>query len=196
MGLSSRNQSGFALVVTLLLLSVLMLMAAGVAYIGSINVDLSNAVGNKPQSIKAAETCVDEAIDWLYTADGIAWVTGAGLPIDLAAAPNGPLYQKSLMTDTVPSGSSDLRTNQFKNSVGRGNFKSCLIQKLAATNVTGVGAEIGTQIDGAVNLVYTISITADGNFNVFYNSDGTINKNNWNSDSSRSLLEVVLDYIP
>jgi Tfp pilus assembly protein PilX len=76
-----RSQSGFALIVTLLLLLVLMLMAAGIAYMGSTYVDLSNSVSYKPQSINAAETCVDQATDWLKTNDGINWATGVGASI-------------------------------------------------------------------------------------------------------------------
>ena len=188
-------ESGFALIVTLLLLLVLMLMAAGIAYMGSAYVDLSNAVSLKPQAINAAETCVDQATDWLKTNDGINWVTGVGSAFDLADPSTGPLYQHNLLTDTAPKGVADNRSSEFKNMAGRGGFKSCVIQKVAATSITGVGKEIGT-CDNCSNLSYTVKITADGNFNVQYNSDGTINSKYWNSNSSRSLLEIVLDYIP
>ena len=188
-------ESGFALIVTLLLLLVLMLMAAGIAYLGSAYVDLSNSVSLKSQSINAAETCVDQATDWLKTNDGINWVTGVGAARDLADASTGPLYQHSLLTDTAPTGVADNRNTEFKNMAGRGGFKSCIIQKVAATSITGVGKEIGS-CDNCSNLSYTVKITADGNFNVQYNSDGTINSKNWSSNSSRSLLEIVLDYIP
>ena len=190
-----RLESGFALIVTLLLLLVLMLMAAGIAYLGSAYVDLSNSVSFKSQSINAAETCVDQATDWLKTNDGINWVTGVGVARDLADASTGPLYQQSLLTDTAPTGVADNRNTEFKNMAGRGGFKSCIIQKVAATSITGVGKEIGT-CDNCSNLSYTVKITADGNFNVQYNSDGTINSKYWSSNSSRSLLEIVLDYIP
>ena len=192
---SCRLESGFALIVTLLLLLVLMLMAAGIAYLGSAYVDLSNSVSLKSQSINAAETCVDQATDWLKTNDGINWVTGVGAARDLADASTGPLYQHSLLTDTAPTGVADNRNTEFKNMAGRGGFKSCIIQKVAATSITGVGKEIGS-CDNCSNLSYTVKITADGNFNVQYNSDGTINSKNWSSNSSRSLLEIVLDYIP
>ena len=190
-----RTESGFALIVTLLLLLVLMLMAAGIAYMGSTYVDLSNSVSYKPQSINAAETCVDQATDWLKTNDGINWVTGVGAAFDLADPSTGPLYKQNLLTDTVPTGVADSRNTEFKNMAGRGGFKSCIIQKVAATSITGVGKEIGT-CDNCSNLSYTIKITADGNFNVQYNSDGTINSQYWSSNSSKSLLEIVLDYIP
>ncbi len=188
-------ESGFALIVTLLLLLVLMLMAAGIAYMGSAYVDLSNSVSLKPQSINAAETCVDQATDWLKTNDGINWVTGVGSAFDLADPSTGPLYKHNLLTDTAPTSVADNRNSEFKNMAGRGGFKSCIIQKVAATSITGVGKEIGT-CDNCSNLSYTVKITADGNFNVQYNSDGTINNKYWGSNSSRSLLEIVLDYIP
>ena len=101
---SYRLETGFALIVTLLLMLVLMLMAAGIAYLGSAYVDLSNSVSLKSQSINAAETCVDQATDWLKTNDGINWVTGVGAARDLADASTGPLYQHSLLTDTAPTG--------------------------------------------------------------------------------------------
>ena len=192
---ASRSESGFALIVTLLLLLVLMLMASGIAYLGSTYVDLSNSVAYKPQSINAAETCIDQASDWLKTNDGINWVTGVGSPFDLADSSSGPLYQHSLLTDTSPTGITDSRSNEFKNMASRAGFKSCIVQKVAATSITGVGKEIGT-CDNCSNLSYTVKITADGNFNVQYNSDGTINSKNWSSNSSKTLLEVVLDYIP
>ena len=192
---SYRLETGFALIVTLLLMLVLMLMAAGIAYLGSAYVDLSNSVSLKSQSINAAETCVDQATDWLKTNDGINWVTGVGAARDLADPSTGPLYQHSLLTDTAPTGVADNRNTEFKNMAGRGAFKSCIIQKVAATSITGVGKEIGT-CDNCSNLSYTVKITADGNFNVQYNSDGTINSKYWSSNSSRSLLEIVLDYIP
>jgi Tfp pilus assembly protein PilX len=190
-----KNSSGFALIVTLLLMLVLMLMAAGIAYIGSSYVDLSNSVSYKSQSINAAETCIDQATDWLKTNEGINWVTGVGAARDLADPITGPLYQHNLLTDTAPTGVADNRNTELKNMAGRGAFKSCIIQKVAATSITGVGKEIGT-CDSCSNLSYTVKITADGNFNVQYNSDGTINSKYWSSNSSRSLLEVVLDYIP
>jgi hypothetical protein len=114
---------------------------------------------------------------------------------DLADSSSGPLYQHNLLTDTSPTGTADNRNTDFKNMAGRGGFKSCIIQKVAATSITGVGKEIGT-CDNCANLSYTIKITADGNFNVQYNSDGTINSKYWSSNASKSLLEIVLDYIP
>jgi len=191
----ARLESGFALIVTLLLLLVLMLMAAGIAYLGSAYVDLSNSVSYKPQAINAAETCVDQATDWLKTNDGINWVTGVGAAFELADPTTGPLYKHNLLTDTAPAGLADNRNAELKKMASLGGFKSCIIQKVAATSITGVGKEIGT-CDSCANLSYTVKITSDGNFNVQYNSDGTISSNYWSANSSRSLLEIVVDYIP
>ena len=194
------SESGFALIVTLLLLLVLMLMAAGIAYVGSSYVDLSNAVSYKSQSINAAEACVDEAKEWLKTKDGIDWVNLDGRSGDLADPTDpiiigGPLYQHTLLTDTVPTGNVDGRNSEFKNMAGRGAFKSCKVERVSQTSITGVGKEIGT-CDSCNNFSYRVRITADGNFNVQYNSDGTVNSKYWRSNSSRSILEIVLDYIP
>ena len=170
-------------------------MAAGVAYVGSSYVDLSNSVSYKSQSLNAAEACVDEAKEWLKANDGIDWVTGVGAARDLADRSTGPLYQHTLLTDTAPTGNADSRNSEFKNMAGRGGFKTCIVEKVSATSITGVGKEIGT-CDSCSNLSYTVKITADGNFNVQYNSDGTINNKYWSSNSSRSVLEIVLSYIP
>ena len=136
-------ESGFALIVTLLLLLVLMLMAAGIAYMGSAYVDLSNAVSLKPQAINAAETCVDQATDWLKTNDGINWVTGVGSAFDLADPSTGPLYQHNLLTDTAPTGVADNRSSEFKNMAGRGGFKSCVIQKSLRLALLALAKKLG-----------------------------------------------------
>ena len=46
-----RFDSGFALVITLLLVLILILMAAGVSYTGGANIELINAVSHKHQSM-------------------------------------------------------------------------------------------------------------------------------------------------
>ena len=198
-------ESGFALIVTLLLLLVLMLMASGIAHQGSSYVDLSNSVSYKAQSINAAETCADEVIDWLKTDEGQSWVTNttacdpgaSSCPLsekDMVDPLNGPLYQKNLLTDTVPSGATDTRSNEFKNMASRVVFKKCYIRKIFAPTL-GPGVGSGSDIGKDTNTSYTVFILADGNFNVQYNSDGTINSHYWNSSSSKTVLEIILDYI-
>ena len=188
-------ESGLALVVTLILLLVLMVMGSGIAYIASIQSDLVAAVANKPLSIEAGETCFDNAIEWMGTSAGKSWVNGVGAPYDLATAGN-PLNGKTILADTVPLGLSDARSAKFKDRAGRASYSSCIVEKLASTASLGIGTEVGTSNGyGVSTFTYTIRITATGNYNVPL-SAGIINKAFWQSNSSRSVLEAVVQYTP
>lgn len=188
-------QSGLALVVTLILLLVLMVMGAGIAFIASTQSDLVAAVANKPVSIEAGETCFDNAIEWLDTSAGKSWVNGVGAPYDLAKTGN-PLSGKTVLADTVPLGQTDSRSAKFKERAGRASYSSCMIEKLASTASLGIGTEVGTSNGyGLSTFTYTIRITAIGNFNVPLTGN-QINKTFWQSNSSRSILEVVVSYTP
>jgi Tfp pilus assembly protein PilX len=189
------NQSGLALVVTLILLLVLMLMGSGIAYIASMQSDLVSAVANKPLSIEAGETCFDNAIDWLGTSAGKSWVNGSGLPYDLAAV-SAPLAGKTVLADTIPLGQADSRSAKFKDRAGRASYSSCIVEKLASTSSLGIGSEVGTSNGyGVSTFTYTIRITAIGNYNVPLTGN-VINKVFWQSNSSRTVLEAVVQYTP
>lgn len=192
---ADSSQSGLALVVTLILLLVLMVMGAGIAFIASTQSDLVAAVANKPVSIEAGETCFDNAIEWLDTSAGKSWVNGVGAQYDLATAGN-PLSGKSVLADTVPLGQTDSRSAKFKDRVGRASYSSCIVEKLASTASLGIGSEVGTTNGyGVSSFTYTIRMTAIGNFNVPLTGNA-INKTFWQSNSSRSVLEVVVSYTP
>lgn len=194
-GLNRSNQSGLALVVTLIMLLVLMLMGGGTAYIASMQSDLVSAVANKPLSIEAGETCFDNAIDWFATSAGKTWVNGSGLPYDLAAV-SAPLAGKTVLADTIPLGQADSRSAKFKDRAGRASYSSCIVEKLASTSSLGIGTEVGTSNGyGVSTFTYTIRITAIGNYNVPL-TGGVINKVFWQSNSSRTVLEAVVQYTP
>lgn len=194
-GRDRSNQSGLALVVTLILLLVLMLMGGGIAYIASMQSDLVSAVANKPLSIEAGETCFDNAIDWFATSAGKTWVNGSGLPYDLAAV-SAPLAGKTVLADTIPLGQADSRSAKFKDRAGRASYSSCIVEKLASTSSLGIGSEVGTSNGyGVSTFTYTIRITAIGNYNVPL-TGGVINKVFWQSNSSRTVLEAVVQYTP
>lgn len=194
-GIRHSCQSGIALVVTLIMLLVLMLMGGGIAYIASMQSDLVSAVANKPLSIGAAETCFDNAADWLATSSGKSWVNGSGLPYDLAGS-GAPLVGKTVLADTIPLGQSDVRSTKFKDRAARASYSSCIIEKLASTTSLGVGSEVGTSNGyGVSTFTYIIRITSIGNYNVPL-SGGAINKTFWQSNSSRSVLEAVVQYTP
>ena len=191
----AHAQSGLALVVTLILLLVLMVMGAGIAYIASTQADLVAAVANKPVSIDAGETCFDNALEWLDTSAGKSWVNGTGAPYDLAVTGN-PLSGKTVLADTVPLGQTDSRNTKFKDRMGRAGYSSCIVEKLASTASLGIGSEVGTTNGyGVSTFTYTIRMTAIGNFNVPLTGN-SINKTFWQSNSSRSVLEVVVSYTP
>ena len=189
------SQSGLALVVTLVLLLVLMVMGTGIAYIASIQSDLVAAVANKPLSIEAGETCFDNALEWLGTSLGKCWVNGVGTSYDLAATGN-PLSGKTVLADTVPLGQSDARSTKFKDRAGRASYSSCIIEKLASTATLGIGSEVGTSNGyGVSTFTYTVRITSIGNYNVPLTGN-VINQSFWQSNSSRSVLEAVVQYTP
>jgi len=192
---SLPEQSGIALVVTLILLLVLMVMGAGISYLASMQSDLVSAVANKPISIEAGETCFDNAIEWFSTSAGRSWINGVGAAYDLAAT-GGPLSGKTVLADTIPQGQADSRSAKFKDRAGRASYSSCIVQKLASTASLGVGTEVGVSNGyGASTFTYTVKITALGNYNVPL-TGGAINTQFWQSNSSRSALEAVVQYTP
>ncbi len=191
----SQEQSGIALVVTLILLLVLMVMGAGVSYIATMQSDLVAAVANKPISIEAGETCFDNAIEWFATSAGNSWIKGVGTAYDLAAT-GAPLNGKTMLADTIPLGQTDARSAKFKDRAGRASYSSCLVQKLASTASLGIGNEVGTSNGyGVSTFTYTIKITSIGNYNVPL-TGSAINTTFWQSNSSRSVLEAVVQYTP
>ena len=189
------DQSGIALVITLVLLLVLLAMGVGIAYIAAVQSDLVAAVANKPLSIEASETCFDNVIEWLPTTAGLTWVNGVGAAVDLAASGN-PLNGKTLLSDTVPLGQTDTRSAQFQKRAGLGTYSSCVVQKISSTTAGGTGMEIGTSNGyGASNFVYGIRITSVGGFQVPM-LNNAINTSYWQSNSSRATLESVIEYTP
>jgi Tfp pilus assembly protein PilX len=190
-----KDQSGIALAVTLMLLLVLMIMSAGLAYVGALHSDLFNGTSNKPMAIAAAESCIDQAIDWFGTSTGKTWVVGPGAALDLAST-SQVLYGKNLMTDTVPTTISDSRSAAQLNQVSKAVFSSCIIKKLASTTIRGTGSEVGSSSAYASSsLSYTISVTAIGNFNIQM-SGNAMNPLYWQSNSSKTNIEAIFDYIP
>ncbi len=189
------SQSGLALVVSLILLLVITAMGVGIAYVASVQSDLVAAVVNKPLSIDASETCFDNAIEWLSKPAGQTWVNGQGSPVDLAAS-GGPLAGKTVLGDTVPLGQTDTRSPKFKDRAGRAAVTSCVIEKISSSTNGNSGNEIGSSNGyGSSSFVYTVRITANGNYNAPMNGN-VIDKNFWQSNSSKSVLEAVVQYTP
>jgi Tfp pilus assembly protein PilX len=189
------GQAGLALVVSLVLLLVLTAMGVGLAYVASVQSDLVAAVANKPLSIDASETCFDNAVEWLAKPAGQSWVNGLGSPMDLAAS-GGPLNGKTVLGDTIPVGQADIRSAQFKSRAGRAAYSSCIVEKISSSTNGNSGNEIGSSNGyGSSTFVYVIRITSTGNYNVAFNGS-MINSNFWQSNSSKSVLEAVVQYTP
>ena len=187
------SQSG--IVISLILLLVITAMGVGIAYVASIQSELVSAVVNKPLSIDASETCFDNAIEWLSKPAGQSWVNGLGSPMDLAAS-GGPLARKTVLEDTVPLGQTDTRSSKFKDRAGRATYTSCVVEKISSQTNGSSGNEIGSSNGyGSSTFVYVVRITANGNYNVAMNGS-VIDKNYWQSNSSKSVLEAVIEYTP
>ena len=170
-------------------------MGLGIAYVATVQSDMVAAVANKPVSIEAADTCFDHALEWLSKPAGQSWVNGEGLALDLAAS-GGPLAGKTLLADTVPLGQSDNRAVAFTDRAGKASYSSCIVEKLSSTTNGNTGNEIGTSNGyGSSNFVYVIRLTAQGDFNVPLNGSA-IDTRFWQSGSSRSVVEAVVQYIP
>ena len=192
---TSASQSGIAMVISLILLLVITAMGLGIAYVATVQSDMVAAVANKPVSIEAADTCFDHALEWLSKPAGQSWVNGEGLPLDLAAS-GGPLAGKTLLADTVPLGQSDNRAVAFTDRAGKASYSSCIVEKLSSTTNGNTGNEIGSSNGyGSSNFVYVIRLTAQGDFNVPLNGSA-IDTRFWQSGSSRSVVEAVVQYIP
>ncbi len=188
-------QSGIAMVISLILLLVITAMGLGIAYVATVQSDMVAAVINKSVSIEAADTCFDHALEWLQKPAGQSWVNGEGLPMDLAAA-GGPLAGKTLQADTIPLGMSDNRGAAFLDRAGRAGYSSCIVEKLSSTTNGNTGNEIGTSNGyGSSTFVYVIRITGQGDVNVPLNGN-VINTQFWQSGSSRSVVEAVVQYMP
>lgn len=192
----SHGQSGIAMVVSMILLLVVTAMGLGIAYVASVQSDLVAAVVNKPVSIEAADTCFDHALEWLSKPAGQSWVNGEGAAQDLAVS-GGPLAgAATLLQDTVPVGLGDARTAAFINKTGSAGYSSCIVEKLSSSTNGSTGNEIGTSNGyGASSFVYVIRITGQGEYNVPL-VNGVVDERIWQSASSRSLVEAIVQYTP
>ena len=201
--LNSLGQRGMTLILTLLLMLSLTMMASAVIMVVNNHADLSASVTQKPLAMKAAETCVDQAIGWLLTPGGTTWAaSGVGVTTDIAAE-GGILYGKSLTDDT--SKVSDTRTDKFKVRTNKSACTSVIITVLAEESsagegASGIGSEAGSVAaydgSGAASAVtYIIKVVAEGIFNTPTLLGGTvIDKTNWEAGSSRGKVEILLQY--
>ena len=193
-----HKEAGMTLVVTLLLMLTLTVMASAVLFVVNNHADMTNTVTNKPIAIDSSNACIEEAIAWVQTTDGKAWLAGTevtaidavtsygiGAVKDIAATA-GILYGKTLKSHTKKK-SGETRTISFQNRLDKSSCTSVnmtVVKKTSdeseGSSVSGVGGEIGSEAeygDEAVAVVipykYEILVVAEGIFNVATLSGGT-----------------------
>ncbi|MBT5166762.1 MAG: hypothetical protein HOM46_05825 [Nitrosomonadales bacterium] len=182
----SNYQDGMALVITLILLLTLSILASSVFMSVNRYAETIDDISYRPMAMEAANSCIDQALDWVSTPEGEIWLNG-GVPIDLAEAGN-VLNKKTVFTDT----SKGTREKMFESMLGKSSCTKVLITKISQGVIRGEGAEIGSQSTyGASALKYVLRIEARGVFNVPLNSTGTaIRLDNWNSASN--VVDIVV----
>lgn len=75
-----QSQAGFAMIISLVMLLVLMAMGIAITHVANLQSNLVSAVTDKSLSIDAAETCFDNALEWLVTPAGQGWEKGLACP--------------------------------------------------------------------------------------------------------------------
>ena len=193
-----HKEAGMTLVVTLLLMLTLTVMASAVLFVVNNHADMTNTVTNKPIAIDSSNACIEEAIAWVQTTDGKAWLAGTevtaidavtsygiGAVKDIAATA-GILYGKTLKSHTKKK-SGETRTISFQNRLDKSSCTSVtltVIKKIAGESVatSSSGGEIGS-LSGYESAVappeevilnkYEILVVAEGIFNMATLSGGT-----------------------
>ena len=183
----SNNQDGMALVITLILLLTLSILASSVFMSVNRYAETIDNISYRPMAMEAANSCIDQALDWVSTPEGEIWLNG-GAPIDLAEAGN-VLNKKTVFTDT----SKGTREKMFESMLGKSSCTKVLITKVSEGETEGEKAEIGSKSTyGSLDLKkYVLRIEARGVFNVPLNEAGTaIRLDNWNSTSN--VVDIVV----
>ena len=188
---TNNSQDGMALVITLILILTLTILASSVFMTVNRYTETVDNISYRPQAMEAANSCIDQAIDWLATSDGESWMSG-DTPIDLAAASNA-LNKKTVLGDTTREGVA--RDPMFSSVLEKSSCTKVLITKVSseASSGAGVGGEIGseTSYSSTTSSKSIFRIEARGVFNVPLNSAGTaIKLDNWNTTSNIVDIEV------
>ena len=190
----NNNQDGMALVITLILLLTLTILASSIFMTVNRYAETIDNISSRPQAMEAANSCIDQALDWLATSDGASWLNG-DTPIDLAAEGN-PLNKKTVLEDTTMEGVT--RGDMFSRVLEKSSCTKVILTKVSSESARGEsdGGEIGSETSyGSSVLKYALKIEARGVFNVPLNSSGTAIKfDNWNSTSNIVDVEVHVGY--
>ena len=190
---TNNSQDGMALVITLILILTLTILASSVFMTVNRYTETVDNISYRPRAMEAANSCIDQAIDWLATSDGESWMNG-DTPIDLAAASNA-LNKKTVLDDTTREGVT--RDSIFSAMLEKSSCTKVLITKVSSETSGGaeVGGEIGSKTSysssAASKSKSIFRIEARGVFNVPLNSTGTaIKLDNWNTTSNIVDIEV------
>ena len=190
----NNNQDGMALVITLILLLTLTILASSIFMSVNRYAETIDNISYRPQAMEAANSCIDQALDWLATSDGASWLNG-DTPIDLAAEGN-LLNKKTVLEDTTMEGVT--RGDMFSAMLEKSSCTKVVLTKVSSESARGErdGGEIGSETSyGSTVLKYALKIEARGVFNVPLNSSGTaIKLDNWNSTSNIVDVEVYVGY--
>jgi len=190
----NNNQDGMALVITLILLLTLTILASSIFMSVNRYAETIDNISYRPQAMEAANSCIDQALDWLATSDGASWLNG-DTPIDLAAEGN-LLNKKTVLEDTTMEGVT--RGDMFSAMLEKSSCTKVVLTKVSSESARGErdGGEIGSETSyGSSVLKYALKIEARGVFNVPLNSSGTaIKLDNWNSTSNIVDIEVHVGY--
>ena len=190
----NNNQDGMALVITLILLLTLTILASSIFMSVNRYAETIDNISYRPQAMEAANSCIDQALDWLATSDGASWLNG-DTPIDLAAEGN-LLNKKTVLEDTTMEGVT--RGAMFSRVLEKSSCTKVVLTKVSSESARGErdGGEIGSETSyGSSVLKYALKIEARGVFNVPLNSSGTaIKLDNWNSTSNIVDIEVHVGY--
>jgi Tfp pilus assembly protein PilX len=194
---SDNNQDGMALVITLILLLTLTILASSVFMSVNRYAETIDNISYRPQAMEAANSCVDQALDWLATSDGVNWMSGDTPTVDLAFEGN-LLNKKTVLEDTTMPG--DTKGDMFLAMLEKSSCTKVLITKVL-TEPIAEGEEIGSKInyvsDESTAFKTVVKIEARGVFNVPLNSSGTAIKfDNWNSTSNIVDIEVYVELTP
>ena len=192
----NHSESGMVLVITLILILTLTILASSVFMSVNRYTETIDNISYRPQAMEAANSCIDQALDWLATSDGTNWRDG-DTPIDLAAESNA-LNKKTVLEDTTMEGVT--RDDMFSAMLEKSSCTKVLITKVPseASRGGGGGGEIGSETSyGSSVLNNFFKIEARGVFNVPLNSSGTaIKLDNWNSTSNVVDIEVYVGFSP
>ena len=192
---TNNSQDGMALVITLILILTLTILASSVFMTVNRYTETVDNISYRPHAMESANSCIDQAIDWLATSDGESWMSG-DTPIDLAAASNA-LNKKTVLGDTTREGVA--RDPMFSSVLEKSSCTKVLITKVSSdassgtSSRAGVGGEIGSETSysstTASKSIFRIEVR--GVFNVPLNSAGTaIKLDNWNTTSNIVDIEV------